>query len=204
MRTSKSKEKKCKYCAKAFKPYNGLQQFCSYNCANEHQRHNKKRTWTPERREARKGANNPNFRNGQYIREDKWQQPIRKQTTGERQFVRNAKEIEAEMIERVGYKYCQYCTASNSPRFERHHIIYRSEKPNHPSLHSKVNILIVCIACHNEFHKHKILRNGLVKKRGLDKLFGADVLKTKPLPSLAELLNSIDETLKNKYNECTR
>ena len=99
----------------------------------------------------------------------------KKADAAQRLFTKNCKEIEAAMVEDVGYKYCQYCYRSNG-HFERHHIIYRSEKPNHPNLNDKVNAYILCYGCHLDFHRFKWMRNSIVEQRGLDKIFGQDVL----------------------------
>ncbi len=81
-----------------------------------------------------------------------------------------------EMVNDVGYLYCQLTGRSDCLKYETHHIIFRSEKPNHPFLHKKINLIIIGIGTHNEFHKNKWMRNDLVKERGLDKIFGDDVL----------------------------
>ena len=99
----------------------------------------------------------------------------KKADSAQRLFTKNCKEIEAAMVDECGYKYCQYCYRSNG-HFERHHIIYRSEKPAHPKLNDKENALILCAICHINFHYKKAMRNDIVKERGLDKIFGQDVL----------------------------
>jgi 5-methylcytosine-specific restriction endonuclease McrA len=70
---------------------------------------------------------------------------------------------------------CENCGASDVA-LETHHIIFRSEKPNHIHLHDEINLIKVCIPCHNEFHKNKGGRNELVEQRKLNELFGNDVL----------------------------
>lgn len=75
-----------------------------------------------------------------------------------------------------GYITCQYCQRSSAFKFHVHHIIFRSEKPNHINLHNPLNLILVCNKCHDEFHKNKCLRNEIVKQRQLNKLFGNDVL----------------------------
>lgn len=94
----------------------------------------------------------------------------------EKKFKKNKKGIKQKMIDDYGFIFCQNCNTSNSMAFEGHHIVFRSEKPNHRNLHHKKNILIVCIQCHNDFHKEKGMRNEIVVERGLAKLFGNDVL----------------------------
>lgn len=176
-RSKKPKTKICKVCNKEFKPYTSLDKFCSKECRIENVKANRVRrlkgfkSWSKESLQKITGENNPCYRNGVYSK------GANKTSIGQRLFTKNAKEIEQKMFENEGYKYCENCKISNAIRYERHHIIYRSEKPLHPNLHDKENILIVCISCHNEFHRIKSKRNNLVLKRGLDKIFGQDVLK---------------------------
>lgn len=169
-RSNKPKVKICKLCGKEFKPYTSLDKFCSSSCRIEFLKQNsgRKKRWNSTKNI--EGEKNPAYRNGFYTRISE------KTAVGQRLFTKNAVEIEQDMINNVGYKYCQHCKISNPLRFERHHIIYRSEKPNHPNLHNKENIYILCIQCHNEFHKHKSLRNELVINRKLNEIFGDDIL----------------------------
>jgi len=162
------KSKKCKNCGKEFNPYYSIQLFCSANCRIEFQKNKRSKRWGTT--ENIIGKKNPGYRNGFYMRGKK------KNNRGEVIFTKNAKEIEQKMIDSKGYKYCEFCETTQTPRFERHHIIFRSEKPNHPNLHDKGNILIVCIGCHNILHKHKGLRNKIVEKRKLNEIFSNDVL----------------------------
>jgi hypothetical protein len=162
--------KKCQYCAKDFKPYTTLDKFCSATCRVNNVKSKRKFNWTKEQVEKRVGDKNPAYRNGMYARANT------KTSIGQRLFNKNNKEIRQKQIDEAGHIYCEHCKTSNSLRFEGHHLIYRSEKPLHPNLHDKENIYILCIACHNLFHKDKGLRNELVKLRGLDKIFGNDIL----------------------------
>jgi predicted nucleic acid-binding Zn ribbon protein len=164
-RSKKNGTKKCQQCGKEFNPYTSLDKFCSANCRVKNQKSKRTRNWTPEQIERRLGDKNPGFRNGNYIRGKK------KITIGERVYLKNVKEKKQALIDNDGFIYCEYCKTNNSLKFEGHHIIYRSEKPLHPHLHDKENIIILCIKCHNEFHKHKVIRNDIVKQRGLNKLF---------------------------------
>jgi len=90
-------------------------------------------------------------------------------------YINNRKELINDMLEFKGYVYCEFCNSSNSFKFHSHHIIFRSEKPNHVNLHDKENLIIVCDKCHEIFHNEKSLRNRLVEDRKLYKLFGNDV-----------------------------
>lgn len=116
------------------------------------------------------GKGNPSYNSGMFCRSSK------KTSTGMREFRRNNKSIREKMIDDYGYIKCQHCETSNSIRFDGHHIIFRSEKPMHEYLHKKENIIILCVKCHFNFHKNKGMRNDIVTDRGLDKLFGKDVL----------------------------
>ena len=161
-------QKKCKVCEKSFNPHTSLDKFCSSVCRVNYHKSKRARNWTKQQVEKRIGENNPAYRNGFYT------------STAKRdyspEFIKNSKEIKKEMIDDVGYLYCQYTGRSDSLKHETHHIIFRSEKPNHPHLHSKMNLIVVGIEAHNEFHKHKWIRNKIVKDRGLDAIFGKDVL----------------------------
>lgn len=164
------KKKKCFHCGNEFRPYTSLDKFCSANCRIRYAKSKRKRNWTEEQVKKRIGINNPAYRNGNYTRQ------IKRTFAGNRLFARNATEIEQQMISDKGYKYCQFCKTSITPRFERHHIVFRSEKPNHTNLHDKINILITCIQCHNNLHKQKTLRNNIIKERKLNEIFGNDIL----------------------------
>ena len=74
-----------------------------------------------------------------------------------------------------GYLFCEICKA-NKGIDPPHHIIWRSEKPNHPELHELSNLILLCRNCHNEFHDKKGKRNKLVLSRQLHLIFGNDVL----------------------------
>lgn len=93
------------------------------------------------------------------------------------ELVKNRKELVDEMQDKYGYIFCQKkgCGTSRAYKFEVHHIVFRSERPNHPMLHSKINLIIVCNECHNSgpnsFHNKKEERNYLVVERQLDKIF---------------------------------
>ena len=172
-RSKKPNAKKCKVCNNEFNPYTSLDKYCSPNCRYENEKSRIRKAskrWSKEKANKRIGKNNPAYRNGMYLRTAK------KTSNGLRGFQRNGNEILAGMKEDKGYVYCQMCTVSGSLRFEKHHIIYRSEMPSHPKLHCKKNILILCINCHNEYHKTKGLRNNIVKERRLDLIFGKSVL----------------------------
>lgn len=168
--SKKPSSKICNVCGKLFEPYTSLDKFCSANCRINNQKSKRSFNWTENQTQKRFGENNPAYRNGTFMRGRK------KITVGERIFIKNSKELKQEMINDFGFIYCENCNTAKSLRFESHHLIYRSEKPEHENLHKKVNLIILCIKCHNEFHRHKSLRNEIVNARHLENLFGVDIL----------------------------
>jgi hypothetical protein len=164
----------CKFCFSEFKPYTTLDKFCSLECRNNFIKSKRKFNWTKEQCEKRKWKNNPAFRN--------WTRINQKPYKFSRLFKKNCKLINEKLINEKWYIFCEECWINNSLRFEHHHIIFRSEKPKHPELHNLSNIINLCIKCHNEFHKHKLLRNKYILERWLDKLFWQDIyLQTKQI-----------------------
>lgn len=81
-----------------------------------------------------------------------------------------------EFLETNGYVYCELCGLSNSLGFSVHHIIFRSELGKKQDMHNKLNLILLCYDCHNNFHTHKQLRNRLVEKRKLNELFGRNFI----------------------------
>ncbi len=167
--------KECLFCGDEFKPYTSLDKFCSANCRVENQKVGRSCRWSNESVRNITGKNNPAYRNGNY------QRGAKRNNDGTKLFLRNIAEIRQQMLEDPGYIYCEFCGVTVTARFEGHHIIFRSEKPKHPSLHDKVNLINLCIKCHNDFHKSKGLRNKIVKHRELHKIFGNDVLDKRVL-----------------------
>lgn len=169
-RSKKTGTKKCKCCNKEYEPYTSLDKFCSANCRIENQKSKRSFRHSDESNKNITGDKNPAYRNGDFVRGRK------KITIGERIFIKNGKELKQKMLDKKGYIYCEYCGSPLSPRFEAHHLVFRSEKPLHEHLHDIINILIVCIGCHNILHRSKGLRNKIVELRKLNELFGDDVL----------------------------
>lgn len=89
-----------------------------------------------------------------------------------KELVQNRKKMNKAMLAEYGYIFCQHCEGNNGFKFEIHHIVFRSEAPNHENLHDVENLICLCSSCHGKFHRNKSLRNGLVEQRGLDKIFG--------------------------------
>lgn len=169
LKSKKPKEKTCQCCQKIFVPYTSLDKFCSANCRVENQKSNRSRRWNPESTQKRIGINNPAYRNGMYTRETK------KTSEGNRLFLKVRNSMREEMQNNFGYIFCEHCGTTSTYQFEMHHLIYRSEKPNHEHLHDKRNLINLCIKCHNWYHKNKSNRNELVENRKLYELFGDDI-----------------------------
>lgn len=168
-RSHKPKTKTCQFCKNEFKPYTSLDKFCSANCRVANVKSKRKWNWSPEMTSKRLGENNPCYRNGQNVRGAK------KDSSGLRLFFKNRDEYKRNFVEKNGALWCEKCGLP-STKLEAHHIIYRSEKPRHEHLHSKENIILLCVPCHNWFHKSKSNRNDLVLERKLHLLFGSDIL----------------------------
>jgi 5-methylcytosine-specific restriction endonuclease McrA len=67
-----------------------------------------------------------------------------------------------DFIDEYGYLYCEKCGENEMNNIlSRHHIFFRSEKPKHPNLHHKDNIILVCEKCHRKFHDKKSIREKL-------------------------------------------
>lgn len=100
---------------------------------------------------------------------------MKKHTADPKELVKNRKELVEAMSDRCGYLYCERCMMSGVYKFHVHHIVYRSEAPNHDMLHNKKNLIIVCNVCHDKFHSNKSIRNELLVQRGLDQIFNINV-----------------------------
>lgn len=80
-----------------------------------------------------------------------------------------------DFIDRFGYLFCEVCGVNSNGAFrhEVHHIYFASRVPNHPELHNKRNLILVCDECHRKFHGvgyEKVFKR-LEKERKLDILF---------------------------------
>jgi len=150
----KGKKYKCIFCKKEFQRANWypVGKYCSRTC------------FELDMRNKRKGKGNPAYRNG-----------MRVQGVYTVKHLRACRKYRNEFLKKHNYLYCEFCGVNQSLRFETHHIIWASEKPGHKNLHNKKNLILLCIKCHNNFHKNKKLRNELVKKRKLDKLFNVKI-----------------------------
>lgn len=168
-KTKKQKTKECKICKKEFTPYTSLDKFCSVHCRIENIKSKRAYRLPDSFTENRKGKGNPSYKHGLRM------EGAFRDQTGQRLFQRNAKEYKLNLIDLKGFLHCEKCNISNV-KFECHHIVYRSEKPMHEFLHSKHNIILLCIKCHNWFHQKKGNRNELVESRKLNIYFGEDIL----------------------------
>ncbi len=80
-----------------------------------------------------------------------------------------------EHLEDIGYdtseQGCERCSRTDQPRYEVHHIVYRSECRNHPEKHNIRNLIYLCAKCHNWYHQDKKRRATLLEARKLYELF---------------------------------
>jgi hypothetical protein len=93
-------------------------------------------------------------------------------------FKQNVKELKEAQIQERGYTYCERCGKTCNP--SAHHLVWRSEFPNHTHLHDKRNLYLVCDfridSCHDFMHLDKKNRKELVEERDLVSLFGNSIL----------------------------
>ena len=169
-RSKKPKIKTCGVCKSEFTPYTSLDKFCSANCRVENQKSKRSRRWSVESTQKRMGIGNPSHSTGMYVRGNKISY------NGERLYLRTRNQMRDRMMNDYGYIFCERCGITSTYKFEMHHIVYRSEKPNHPQIHNERNLINLCLLCHNWFHKNKSNRNEIVKQRNLSELFGNDIL----------------------------
>jgi len=155
----------CEYCNKEFQPYNSLDKYCSSDCRINNKKSKRTKNWSEEKCKNIMGNKNPSFRTGNYVRGKK------RTMVGERAYHRIRNEIRKKKMKEWGYLFCDNCGTNKTYQWEMHHIVYRSEKPKHKELHNPLNLIDLCMKCHNWFHIKKDRRNKLVKERGLVKLF---------------------------------
>lgn len=135
----------CEECGKEFK--RGVKrEFCSRRCAYNYWKKNG----------IRKEKNNPMWKNG---------------SDGG-----TIKKRYREYLEEKGFNPemtgCEICKDRNAMVYDLHHIIWRSEMPNHSKLHDPRNIIYVCRSCHMYLHRNKrVAREKLVRERKLEELF---------------------------------
>lgn len=115
----------------------------------------------------RRGKSNPAYRNGFAM------QGSRKYTGIH---LRACSKYRKAFLKKHSYPFCEICRVNQNgtPKFEVHHIYFASQYPKHPQLHNFLNLIHLCIQCHNDMHagkkNHEIFKR-LEKERGLKKLF---------------------------------
>lgn len=171
-RSNKLRSKECIICNKVYVPYTSMNKFCSADCRNENHKSKRTRRWSKESCERRKGKGNP-----AYVSDFNSKPNIIKNHK-HREYLKVRNNKRKNKINENGYLYCDNCGISNT-KFEMHHIVFRSEKPQHQYLHDERNLIDLCVLCHNGFHKDKPSRMPLIKDRGLTELFGNSILLLK-------------------------
>jgi len=80
-----------------------------------------------------------------------------------------SEEQRQEQYNEFDYNFCEKC--GKTGYVDSHHIVYRSEAPEHPMLNDKINRILVCRKCHDWFHLRKSHREKWVEERGLRNIF---------------------------------
>ena len=155
-KTKMSKECKNEDCENIFVQYKSTDKYCSYNCASKY--------YKPLNRTFLKNYNTPISK----------KQTVKK-IAFEKEFLISKKQIQKNIIETYGEVCCEKCYTKKSISFSTHHIIYRSEKPNHKELNNPLNLIYLCYECHESYHKNKKSRNELISFRELDKVFNEPI-----------------------------
>ena len=135
-------KKECRICGDEFKAYSTLDKYCSVKCK------------LSDKPKVKKPTN-------QALK------TLEKMTL----FLKNKSALKIAQIKQKGFNYCERCKAKNPYFLDAHHIVFRSERPNHPNLNDKINIILVCRECHNQFHEKKETRDEIVKERNLNQIF---------------------------------
>lgn len=183
------KNKKCKVCNEEFYPQSAFQAYCSPKCwrstrdgvkrgkckvcgtafeARYKKTYCSKVCYGKDLSEKRKGEKNPAYRNGFAMQ-------------GSRKYggahLRACAKYRKAFMEKRTYPICEICGVNQmgTLKFEVHHIYFASLYPRHPQLHNFLNLIHICIQCHNDLHagkKSKEVFERLERQRGLKKLFG--------------------------------
>jgi hypothetical protein len=135
------KPKHCKTCGKEFRQYRSVDKYCSALC--------------------QKSDAKPKKLSSQSLRT----------IDANRLFLRNKSALKNKQIIFTGYNYCENCGLKNPYFLDAHHIVFRSERPNHANLHDKINIILLCRPCHDQFHAIKETRNPILEQRNLKSIF---------------------------------
>jgi len=134
--------KKCKSCGKDFRLFKTTDKFCSFKCVPDKE---------IQKRTINKVSN--------------------KQKEFDSEYEKNRKALIKEIFDKNGKIICERCYTDKSIMFSTHHIMFRSEYPRHPMLHSRDNLIHLCYDCHEYYHDKKSNRDSLVKERGLIEKF---------------------------------
>ena len=146
------KECKSEGCTNRFVQYKSTDKYCSAKCAAKH--------YKPLKRTPLKQTLTPISK-----------KPSAKKVKFENEFNAVKQKLIAHIKKQHGELCCEKCFTKHSISFSVHHIVYRSEKPNHISLNHPKNLIYLCYNCHESFHSIKTSRNYLVRDRGLEELF---------------------------------
>ena len=153
--------RKCIECGKEYRRLFKGAGFCSHKCQGDN--------W--KKIGERVSNKNPGYRNGFYTNRSKT-----KMSKTSLIHFNACRRYRTKFLKDNDYGYCELCGISNPIKFETHHIVFASEAPKHKELHNFKNLIYLCINCHNNLHKHKILRNVLVEERGLNELFNRNLI----------------------------
>ena len=153
----KRKLKKCaaEHCDNSFLPFKTTDKFCSANCAYP--------SYKPLKRTPLKPSTKP------------IPQFSKKSIKFENEFNSIKKKLKEHIVKQYGKLCCEKCFTQHTISFSVHHIVFRSEKPNHEHLNHPKNLIHLCYKCHASFHLNKKTRNYLIEERALFDLFGNEI-----------------------------
>lgn len=136
------KFKKCKFCGQSFMPHATGQKHCTGVC----------------------------FFRDKTQSQDK--QEVIKKSRSQAVFETQAKKKLKKNFDLKWFLWCEKCKETGHDKYDVHHIIYRSEEPDHENLHHLDNLIVLCRPCHDEAHRHKHeRRRDIAEIRQLDRLF---------------------------------
>ena len=148
------KQKRCTgtNCNNLFYPYRTIDKYCSAKCALPSYKPPKK---TPLKKPTKPISKKPTIKRSEF----------------EKEFTSIKRKLITQIIKQYGVVCCEKCFTQHSIAFSIHHIVFRSEKPNHKNLNHANNLIHLCYKCHDSFHSNKKSRNYLIKERNLISLF---------------------------------
>lgn len=156
------KLKKCKECWTEFVQLNTIQKYCSYQCTSKNSKSPKPIVYKPKIIKPKKEKSDM-VSSRKRVKTDWWS------------FAYNSSKIAKDQKKKYWYTFCEVCIRSDLPQ-ETHHLVYRSEVPNHTHLNNIRNLIRVCKCCHDKFHEYKPMRLQYIESRGLVELFGSSIL----------------------------